>query len=58
MRSITPILNTKGLSSLNDCAKVKLLLYVMILLVMMKIILRIILKATLQFFQDSERFHE
>ena len=27
MRSITPILNTKGLSSLNDCAKVKLLLY-------------------------------
>ena len=27
MRSITSILNTKGLSSLNDCAKVKLLLY-------------------------------
>ena len=56
MRSITPILNTKGLSSLNDCAKVKLLLYGDDSL--SRDVNSIILKATLQFFHDSERFHE
>ena len=48
MRSITPILNTKGLSSLNDCAKVKLLLYGDDSL--SRDVNSIILKATLQFF--------
>ena len=56
MRSITPILNTKGLPSLNDCAKVKLLLYGDDSL--SRDANSIILKATLQFFYDSERFHE
>ena len=53
MRSITPILNTKGLSSLND---VKLLLYGDDSLSRDEN--SIILKATLQFFHVSERFHE
>ena len=56
MRSITPILNTKGLSSLNDCTTVKLLLYGDDSL--SRDVNSIILKATLQFFQDSEHFHE
>ena len=56
MRSITPILNTKGLSSLNDCAKVKLLLYGDDSLSCDEN--SIILKATLQFFHDSECFHD
>ena len=56
MRSITPILNTKGLSSLNDCAKVKLLLYGDDSFSRDEN--SIILKATLQFSHDSERFHE